>query len=362
MKPERSNYETWLIDWLDGSLTAQQANDLMIFLDENPDIREEADALMLDRFSPLNDSFPGKKQLLRSVSDLTTSQAEYLSAAYLEGDLSPEQKTDLFQNIELNPENGIIFDKLQRTKLTAPEVHYRNKSSLKRITLASRIARISVIGLSAAAGILFLILNHMFISRPAVENNEAVAVLIADTILVSQPIILNNITNTQALTKVKNNIRKAVINIPSPASKNIALQTLPDSSLSFARTDGPALIAFNKLPSVINTQSEPMYPALIASANINYTESVYNDDDRSRLSRFIAKTFRNKILKEKQVNDEPLQTYELAEAGIEGLNKLLGWQMALVKTNDEAGELKSVYFSSNLLKFNAPVRKTTEAQ
>jgi len=90
-------------------------------------------------------------------------------------------------------------------------------------------------------------------------------------------------------------------------------------------------------------------------------EPVY-DDERSRLSRFIARTFREKILKEKKISDEPLKTYEVAEAGIDGLNKLLGWQMALVKTNDEAGELKSVYFSSKALKFNAPVRKTTTSQ
>jgi hypothetical protein len=32
--------------------------------------------------------------------------------------------------------------------------------------------------------------------------------------------------------------------------------------------------------------------------------------------------------------------------------------MALVKTSDEEGELKSFYFSSRVLKFNAPVKKS----
>jgi len=31
------------------------------------------------------------------------------------------------------------------------------------------------------------------------------------------------------------------------------------------------------------------------------------------------------------MNEDPLTTYEIAEAGVEGLNKLLGWEMALVK-------------------------------
>ena len=45
------------------------------------------------------------------------------------------------------------------------------------------------------------------------------------------------------------------------------------------------------------------------------------------------------------------------KAGVTGLNKLFGWQMALDKKNDENGQPKSVYFSSKILKFNAPVKK-----
>jgi hypothetical protein len=63
-------------------------------------------------------------------------------------------------------------------------------------------------------------------------------------------------------------------------------------------------------------------------------------------------------LKENTSKDSPLKGYEIAEAGVTGLNRLLGWEMALVEKNDENGELRSVYFSSKLLKFNAPVKKT----
>jgi hypothetical protein len=86
------------------------------------------------------------------------------------------------------------------------------------------------------------------------------------------------------------------------------------------------------------------------------------DDGRSKISRFIAKTFREKILKEKTAKDSPLKGYELAEAGVSGLNKLLGWEMALDEKKDENGELRSVYFSSRMLKFNAPVKKSEPLQ
>ncbi len=86
-------------------------------------------------------------------------------------------------------------------------------------------------------------------------------------------------------------------------------------------------------------------------------KSLY-EDDRNKLSKFIARTFREKILKEETGSDAPVKPYEIAAAGIDGLNRLFGWDMALVRVNDEEGDLKSIYFSSRILKFNAPVRKT----
>ena len=97
--------------------------------------------------------------------------------------------------------------------------------------------------------------------------------------------------------------------------------------------------------------------ALNTNANIPEAE-----DERSKVGRFIAKTFREKLLKEKTPPDSPLKGYEIAEAGVTGLNKLFGWEMALDKKNDQNGQLKSVYFSSKILKFNAPVKKSEPLQ
>jgi hypothetical protein len=360
MKPNRSNYEIWLIDWLDGTLNLQQTDELRAFLDENPDIREEADSLKLARLSPSTESFAGKEKLQRSSAGLSELQIEYLSAAYLEGDLSPEQEADLRQNLNSVPENSIIFNKIRKTKLVPPVVHYMNKSKLKKITVASQITRISAIVLSAAAVIAFLILNHLFVPKPTEVNSEIASALTPDTIYAGQPVIIKNRNNIQAILLPEKSSLKSGTEIPSPLnSEQAALVVLPDSMTLIARIQGPGSIVFTGLSS-INLDPDNNNPSLIASA-INYSEPVF-DDDRSRLSRFIARTFRDKILKEKQVNEEPLKSYEIAEAGIEGLNKLLGWQMALVKTNDEAGELKSVYFSSKMLKFNAPVKKSEELQ
>ena len=83
-----------------------------------------------------------------------------------------------------------------------------------------------------------------------------------------------------------------------------------------------------------------------------------DEDERSGVVKFISKTFREKVLHEKTPLDTPIKGLDIAEAGVTGLNKLFGWEMALDKNNDENGQLKSVYFSSRIIKFTAPVKKS----
>ena len=45
MQIDRSNYEIWFTDWLDGNLNSLQVEQLKLFLDKNPDLREELNDL-----------------------------------------------------------------------------------------------------------------------------------------------------------------------------------------------------------------------------------------------------------------------------------------------------------------------------
>jgi hypothetical protein len=122
------------------------------------------------------------------------------------------------------------------------------------------------------------------------------------------------------------------------------------------RKNNPELL-LNKIPvfKKFNLNETSVSNKLVALKNILVLPRA--DDEQSNISKFIARTFREKILKEKTAKDSPLKVYEIAEAGVSGLNKLFGWEMALDQKTDANGELNSVYFSSKLLKFNAPVRK-----
>jgi hypothetical protein len=127
-----------------------------------------------------------------------------------------------------------------------------------------------------------------------------------------------------------------------------------DSSLSEIRKTSVSKIDCNHLNLIV---SQPA----TALAEIKITEvSDEPDLEHSRLRNFIARFLREKIIKSDFKEKGSLKGYEIADAGIIGLNKLLGWDMSLQKKRNDKGEVMSVHFNSKLLKFDASVKTTSE--
>ncbi|MBN2863408.1 MAG: hypothetical protein JXN62_09625 [Bacteroidales bacterium] len=365
MEPDSSNYEIWITDWLAGNLSQRQVEQLMEFLEKNPDLKEEADALSLTYLSPRQNKMPGKETLMKSADDLPPSQIEYLSVAYLENDLTEKQLADLRDNIRLRPENKIIFETVQKIKLSAPENKYKYKSSLKKHTPVQRIVRLSATLLSAAVITGLLVLSIVLIPRHLNDRTEKISRdIITDTTAVEPFVVMAEILHGPAeeAAVIKEESMPGEISEKFPApdeTGQIALfQAETDTSHRIFRSPPPAIL---KIPLDIEVSfNKPIHDYTLIASNNNFVMPEYQDDDRSKLNKFITRTFREKILREDAVSEEPLKSYEIAGAGIEGLNKLLGWEMALVKTHDENGELRSLYFSSGILKFNAPFKQTKE--
>jgi hypothetical protein len=366
MQPDRSNYEIWLIDWLDGNLDKVQTEQLMAFLDKNPDIKEEADILSSSYLLPEKQSFLQKDNLKKNIEDLTPSQLEYLSVAYLENDLSADQLAELKQNLDQNKEGKKVFDLIQKIKFAPAYSGYRYKNKLKKLTAREKVKRLSVIGLSAAAAIALLILSSVFISHQTAGKSDLVTDnIITDSLEIqsSVPVIsppeYRSVDLVSKKTSPKVGIKTNNILASNEIINEIVKADNPDSS--FLKRENPDyFISRVPLLSEVDLRTEIENQVLIAS---NYPIiGPYYADDRSRLSKFIARTFREKLLKDEPTSDAPLKPYEIAKAGIDGLNKLLGWEMALKESNDTSGELTSVSFSSRILKFNAPVKKAESSQ
>jgi len=375
MQIDRTNYEIWLIDWLDGILDDHQLEQVRLFLHDNPDLKNEFEEIIESGRHAMhgvsttqgisnskNKLFRNKEQIKKSPSDLSLSQFEYLCVAYLEKDFSSEQADELREIINNDPERRNVFELIQKTRLVSPFVTFNYKKRLLRRTLAQKVAGVSVIVLSAAAIIAFVVIN--FISSPrsiSIKSVDKAQALVSDT-SISQPsntkvIPVINPVKTLVQTKIQNTLIAAKkdtsgvhLTIPNPAI--LSPSVLISESIDTSR------IRIEKIPVSFSFDltGEELRSSIVALRSTVVMPD--NEDSRPRLGRFIAKVIREKILKEKAHEDTPLKAYEIAEAGVSGLNKLLGWQMALDERKDENGELKSVYFSSRIIKFNAPVKKS----
>ena len=63
MEINRNNYEVWLTDFMDGKLSATRTEELMSFLDQNPNLKEEFEGLETIILKPGNIRFSPKEQL-----------------------------------------------------------------------------------------------------------------------------------------------------------------------------------------------------------------------------------------------------------------------------------------------------------
>ena len=359
MKPDRSNYEIWFTDWLDGNLSDQQAEELRAFLRENPDLGEELNSLATVSLKPPELVFKGKQKLLKPASRLSDTQFGHLCIAKLENDLSPEQTAEIDELTATDVLRKREHDLIMGLKLTPPAVTYRHKGRIRKLTPAARILRISLVTLSAAATIAIAIsLMLKFNPNPPAPDSQASAPAAADTITIETPLPFlysraEQITVPSA-TPVRVEPRQTVTEIPAePAIPDPEPPVILLADTDFDRLRGPDMIALTLPQNIIETE-RPLLNSLI-EYNPGYIPPLI--EHRSNVELFMARLFHEKIMNDKTAGTKPVERFDIARAGILGLNKLFGLELALDRNTDEKGNTKSYYFASRLVKVNAPVRK-----
>jgi hypothetical protein len=363
-KIDRSNYEIWIVDLLDGILDQMQKDMLRQFLDLNPDLKEELAEMAIVKLCPSGKPYLRKDLLKRTASDLSESQFEYLCVAYLENDLDADQQKELFDLTEQDPVKRNTFNLIQKTKLAPYDIKFSKRKLLVKFTPFQSVIRLSVYALSTAAAVFALLILYHLVQ---ISLNEKVHITAQNgiirndrTIIPDNPSSEDNSVKREAVHFSNGNNSHTVTcagsndltGIDSPHSVRTPVIDSVSPETEIMRTVPPK-VPFNMMTGIggvkIENELVRCEPALIIPPP---------DDDRSRIGKFIAKNFRQKILKEENAFDTPLKPFEIAEGGVTMINSLFGWEMSLVKNNDEKGDVSSVLFSSGILKFKAPVNKS----
>lgn len=374
----RQNYQIWITDYYDGRLDAFQAEVLMDFLSDNPDLKAEFEDYPGLSVSPPEHSSPDKNELLRTPDELTNEQVDHFSIAYWENDLDEKQKGEIEALAKTDPrfrKNLGIYGKI---KLKADQSEYPGKSMLLKIPARRRRTGIMLTALSTAASIailagLFLILNRQ---SPAPSPDRQVLASAGedraqetireessrpDTSDENPPSEHTGTENPQSRVIAGTQSRESRSTTGTESSKNQAVH--PAQSMKSDPTPVKAEIhlAMSKIPVREEIKLDNAEVRYLLAETEPYDISLppgTMDNMKMTVREFLAFHFRKSILDEEDPGVENLKAWEIADAGIKGVNSLLGWNMEFQAGQGEDGRLQNLRFTSELLKIDHDFKKS----
>lgn len=133
MNINRQNIELLFFEYFEGNLSSDEIKELFLFLDKNPDLKEQFDSYVNIKLSPDATIRFEKKESLKKPTENDIDIFELHCIRYIENDLNEDEKMLLFQQISENTEKQKIFDSYRRTILKPKDnIEYLNKDLLKK--------------------------------------------------------------------------------------------------------------------------------------------------------------------------------------------------------------------------------------
>lgn len=170
MRIDRTNYEIFFLDYFEGSLAAAQVEELLAFLEAEPDLKAEFDAFEMVSLPGMEEvTFEGKASLKRG--EVTPDNYEWYFAAYAEGDLSAGDRRAVEGFAASSPQMQREFDLMQKVRLQPDQaIVFPGKEGLKHrkvIPLYSQMMRYA-----AVAAVLLFMATLFFIQGPQLRDPQ----------------------------------------------------------------------------------------------------------------------------------------------------------------------------------------------
>jgi len=378
MEINRSNYEAYLLDHLEGRLSTGDQQRLREFLALNPDCDPGLEAEELLTLSPEDTRFSGKDALKKRFPESGKPLAGYhfdlVSIARLEGDLSAEQILEHELMVEGNDAMRKEWEVWQLTRLPESSIEYPGKAQLKKPV--GRVRRITwITGLSAAAAISFVILlltqrpgpvtqlsqetgssisvieqeteNSPKLSAPSTEQFQKVDPAVMQDqgsgSVLPERVLQEEVTMAQnqpgKMDTGSATVEDTALQDEDATSQpeDIDLESSQKIRIALANMPAPAR---EPLPDRIRPLQLP--PTSVHSRNPGMTDLAEMD-----LQEVV----------EGYAEEKNISLFSIANAGIKGINRITGSELELFAARDEEGEISGFQFKSKILKISTPVAK-----
>ena len=273
MNITRHNYEEYFVLYLDNELGSEDHRRVELFVQENPDLKEELDWLLQSRV--VADAcvvFNNKEQLMKTsgIDSINANNYQEWLLFYTDNELSAEQKIMVEQFVATHPAIKAELDILQKTIFHPDEeIVFPGKKILYRKEEKVRVVAIRWWKIAVAAALLIAISTTAFIvfkdnikegfayrDLPGIKstNEDAVVEQKGVTKILPDPITAEN---------KKEQIKKGAVVINNPvaitAQKNIATKEKNIHPSALSIKEGTPVVVNNKEKKKTNDLPQPIY-------------------------------------------------------------------------------------------------------
>lgn len=336
MKIDRSNYESFFMDYLEGNLPDDKVMEIRNFLKNNPDLNSELEAISKFRLMHEQVSFPDKKTLYKNEEE-EINQFENNCIAYYEGDLSESETRAFLQNIKNDKSKEASFRLMQKIHLE-PEtaIVYPDKNQLKK-----KNKPVVYWWISGAAAVLLIALTLNVLLKNVQEPN---------------PIIISEVPEENTMDTSPN--EEEMAQLPSKEEGGAELNTRQEELALLPKQEiGHIDIQKDKLEVSKSRAFEPTFTRLSSKKEL-LEKPIANN-----LALVIPKNENNEYLTVdeylamKLINAPKGETFSLnnvVKAGINAAEKISNNKLNIEKNDD--GKVSEINFESWILAFSIPTK------
>lgn len=344
MKLNRENYGIFIIDYFDGNLSEAEKEQLLLFLDANPDLKKEFKNLDKVTLSKPVISFPEKEKLkipeIKPTQDIHKDNYESFFVLFHDNELKAEEARELKTFLDKNPHLSKELELFGKIRLEKDEkVVFQGKAALKHRKPVTRQLAFVV-----AVAAMFLIYFGFKFLQP--EKNKAtevkqhariLALEAVPTMTMSLPVISDgtldlkpkqeNVTSKKQVPIIR---KQTPVKMLATLGIGIRLEDFRQNTNLFASTGTP------------DKEKEPTHPVIVNETHKSLLAStVMNPIDR--LAGYIALRKREKM--ESDTHDKPF--VKLLDTGVKTFNFLTNNDVLFVKTYNSRGNLTSYQLLSD---------------
>jgi hypothetical protein len=140
MQITKENYEAYILDYYEGSLNTSQVRELMDFLSQNPELREEFESFEMLTLEQVEQQEFASKELLKKTeyTSITADNFEHFCIAFLEGDLDSTHQQAFHAYLSTNPDMVLVFDLYKKARLNETQIEFPGKQALKKVAVGNQ--------------------------------------------------------------------------------------------------------------------------------------------------------------------------------------------------------------------------------